>query len=159
MQTVQMKKDIEFKDLNDNLIIIRDNFTPTIKGGKTIKNGLGYNYHEGVKVYPSPNKKVDKVLLFLNPIELLFFDNSNSIQLNKALIGLYKDRGEVYMIIDTLQKAYHHNTRISFINIQKRIRLQPNTKSNAYKNKRLDYGKAFVESGLINFIENYSYTF
>lgn len=159
MQTVQIKKDIEFKDLNDNLIIIRDNFTPTIKGGRTIKNGLGYNYHEGVKVYPTPNKKVDKVLLFLNPIELLFFDNSSSIQLNKALIGLYKDKGEVFMIIDTLQKAYNHNTRISFINIQKRIRLQANTKSPLYRDKRLDYGKAFKESGLLSFIENYSYTF
>ena len=159
MQTVQMKRDINFKDINDNYIIIRDNYTPQLKGCRTITNGLGYNYHEGDKVYPSPNKKVDKVVLFLNPIELLFFDNSNSVQLNKALIGMYKDKGEVYMIIDTLQKAYNHNTRISFININKRIRLQPNTKSKAYKDKRLDYGKAFVESGLINFIENYSYTF
>ena len=159
MQVTQMKKDIKFKDINDNLIILRDNYTPKLKGCKAIKNGLGYNYHEGQKVYPSPNKKVDKVLLFINPIELLFFDNSKSVQLNKALIGLYKDKGEVYMIIDTLQKAYNHNTRISFININKRIRLQPNTKSNQYKDKRLDYGKAFVESGLINFMENYSYTF
>ena len=159
MQTVQVKRDINFKDVNDNLVVIRDNFTPTIKGGRTIKNGLGYNYHEGIKVYPTPNKKVDKVLLFLNPIELLFFDNSNSVQLNKALIGLYKDGGEVFMIIDTMQKAYNHNTRISFININKRIRLQPNTKSKEYRDKRLDYGKAFVESGLINFIEDYSYTF
>ena len=159
MQTVQMKRDIKFKDINDNLIIIRDNYTPTLNGIKTIKNGLGYNYHEGEKVYPSPNKKVDKVVLFLNPIELLFYDNSNTIQLNKALIGLYKDKGEVFMIIDTIKKAYNHNTRISFINMNKRIRIQSNTKSNAYKDKRLDYSKAFKESGLLNFIENYSYTF
>ena len=130
-----------------------------MKGCKAIKNGLGYNYHEGVKVYPTPNKKVDKVLLFLNPIELLFFDNGGNVQLNKALIGIYKDKGEVFAIIDTVQKAYNHNTRISFINIQKRVRLQPNTKSNAYRDKRLDYGKAFNESGLLSFIENYSYTF
>ena len=159
MQVTQAKRDINFKDINDNLIIIRDNYTPTLKGCRTLKNALGYNYHEGVKVYPSPNKKVDKVLLFLNPIELLFFDNSNSIQLNKALIGMYKDGEDVYMIIDTLQKAYNHNTRISFININKRIRLQPNTKSNAYKDKRLDYSKAFRDSGLLNFIYDYSFTF
>lgn len=159
MQVTKVKRDINFKDDNDNIIIIRDNYTPSLNGCRTIKNGLGYNYHEGVKVYPSPNKKVDKVILFLNPIELLFYDNSKSVQLNKALIGLYKDKGEVFMIIDTLQKAYHHNTRISYINVNKRIRLQPNTKSNQYKDKRLDYGKAFVESGLLNFIENYSYTF
>lgn len=159
MQSVQVKRDIKFKDVNDNLIIIRDNFTPKIKGGKTLKNALGYNYHEGEKVFPSPNKKVDKVLLFLNPIELLFFDNSNSIQLNKAIIGMYKDGEEVYIIIDTLQKAYSHNTRISYVNVDKRIRLQPNTKSNEYKNKRLDYSKAFQASGLLDFIIDYSYTF
>ena len=159
MQVTKVKRDINFKDINDNLIILRDNYTPMLKGCKAIQNGLGYTYHEGKKVYPSPTKKVEKVLLFLNPMELLFYDNGGNVPLNKALVGIYKDKGETFAIIDTLQKAYNHNTRISFININKRIRLQPNTKSNAYKDKRLDYGKAFVESGLINFIENYSYTF
>ena len=159
MQVTKVKRDINFKDMNDNYIIIRDNYVPQLKGTKAIMNGLGYNYHEGVKVYPSPTKKVDKVLLFRNPIEILLYDNSNSIQLRKALVGLYKDKGEVFMIIDTIQKAYNHNTRISFININKRIRLQPNTKSNAYKDKRLDYGKAFQQSGLLSFLYDYSFTF
>ena len=43
MQVTQMKRDINFKDVNNNLIVIRDNYTPELKGCRTIKNALGSN--------------------------------------------------------------------------------------------------------------------
>ena len=154
MQIVKKKKDIMFKDNNNNTIVIIDNPKVEGKGLKFLDESLGYTYHEGSKVYPTPNKYVGIVTLLLHPILITFSDNKHAISLNKALIGYYKKDGKIYTLIDTVQKSYNHNTRISWCNLNGRIRLQANTNEEGFKDKRLDYNKGFKESGLIDYINS-----
>ena len=154
MQVTRNKKDVTFKDTNNNTIVIIENPKIEGKGLSTINNGLGYSYHEGVKVYPTPNVHVGTVILFINPIKIDFESNKHSIPLNKCLIGYYKKDSKIYGLIDTIQQAYKHNTRLSWTNLCGRVRIQANTNKEEFKDVRLDYNKGVKSSGLINYINS-----
>lgn len=154
MQTIKDKKNIQFKDNNNNTIVIIENPPIQTKGLTMLDNSLGYNYHEGVKVYPTPNKYVGVVTLLLHPILITFEDNTKGIPLNKCLIGYYKKEGKIYGLIDTVQKAYNHNTRLSWTNLYGRARIQPNTNKEEFKDIRLDYNKGIRTSGLLKYINS-----